>query len=66
MTLTSRQREVAILAADGLTDKAIAARLAISPKTVCRHLKDRVINKLGHDPERPRRAVIRRYIQAAS
>ncbi|RIL00267.1 MAG: hypothetical protein DCC75_13975, partial [Proteobacteria bacterium] len=39
MLLTARQREVARLAACGLTTRAIAERLFISPETVHTHLR---------------------------
>jgi DNA-binding CsgD family transcriptional regulator len=44
--LTTREREVAGLAARGLTDVEIAARLSVSPRTVETHLY-RVYAKLG-------------------
>lgn len=36
--LTAREREVLALLADGLSDREVAARLAISPKTVEKHV----------------------------
>jgi DNA-binding NarL/FixJ family response regulator/tetratricopeptide (TPR) repeat protein len=36
--LTAREFEVAVLAADGLTNREIAARLSISPRTVTTHV----------------------------
>ncbi|MGH9211445.1 MAG: LuxR C-terminal-related transcriptional regulator [Acidimicrobiales bacterium] len=44
--LTGREHEVATLAADGLTSKAIAERLVVSPRTVESHLY-RIFAKLG-------------------
>jgi DNA-binding NarL/FixJ family response regulator len=44
--LTDREHEVAVLAAEGLTSKAIAERLVVSPRTVESHLY-RVFSKLG-------------------
>ena len=37
--LTARERETARLAAEGLTDRQIAARLSISERTVHAHLR---------------------------
>lgn len=45
-TLTSREQEVAALVADGLTSKAIAEHLVLSPRTVESHLY-RIFTKLG-------------------
>lgn len=45
--LTPRQREVARLDAEGLTNREIAARLSISPGTVKKHLDD--IRKRLHE-----------------
>lgn len=45
-TLTIREREVAQLAAKGLTSRDIAAELSVSPRTVDTHLS-RVYRKLG-------------------
>lgn len=45
-TLTSREREVRALVETGLTDKAIAAELAISVKTVEKHVSS-VLRKSG-------------------
>jgi DNA-binding NarL/FixJ family response regulator len=44
--LSSREREVLRLLADGLTDREIAAALAISPRTVESHVSS-VLRKLG-------------------
>jgi ATP/maltotriose-dependent transcriptional regulator MalT len=44
--LTSREREVALLAADGLATKEIATRLFLSKRTVDTHL-DHIYRKLG-------------------
>lgn len=46
MALTAQEYEVAALAASGLTNKAIAQRLYISPRTVSGHLY-RIFPKLG-------------------
>jgi DNA-binding CsgD family transcriptional regulator len=43
--LTSREQEIAELVADGLTNRAIAARLYLSPRTVDAHLA-RILTKL--------------------
>jgi DNA-binding NarL/FixJ family response regulator len=44
--LTAREREVAVLVADGLTNRDIATRLVISEMTVEVHVKH-ILNKLG-------------------
>ncbi len=44
--LTQREREVAILVADGLRSREVADRLAIAPQTVKSHLKT-IFDKLG-------------------
>jgi DNA-binding NarL/FixJ family response regulator len=46
MTLTPRERTVADLVAEGLTNKAIAADLVISVRTVEGHV-ERTLAKLG-------------------
>ncbi len=46
MPLTAREKEVAILAAEGLASKDIAAKLTVSVRTVDNHLQ-RVYVKLG-------------------
>ena len=45
-SLTPQEREVADLAATGLSNREIAARLFVSPRTVSAHLY-RVFPKLG-------------------
>jgi DNA-binding CsgD family transcriptional regulator len=44
--LTRREREVALLVADGLTNTELARRLYISPKTVAVHVSN-ILHKLG-------------------
>jgi non-specific serine/threonine protein kinase len=44
--LTKRERQVASLVAEGLTNKAIAGRLVISPRTAQGHV-EHVLTKLG-------------------
>ena len=44
--LTAREREVLTMIAEGLTGKAIAERLSLSPNTVERH-RTNIMNKLG-------------------
>jgi DNA-binding NarL/FixJ family response regulator len=44
--LTSREREVATLAARGLTNREIAEQLSLSPRTVENHLQH-AVDKLG-------------------
>jgi len=44
--LTSREREIVRLTADGLTNAAIADRLTLSPRTIERHLSNAYL-KLG-------------------
>jgi DNA-binding CsgD family transcriptional regulator len=46
VALTRREREVALLAAQGLPSKTIAERLYVSVRTVDNHLQ-RVYDKLG-------------------
>jgi DNA-binding CsgD family transcriptional regulator len=46
VALTKREREVAVLAASGITSKDIAERLFVSVRTVDNHL-GRVYDKLG-------------------
>jgi DNA-binding NarL/FixJ family response regulator len=45
-SLTSREREVALLLADGLANRAIAERLAVSERTVETHVRN-LLTKLG-------------------
>ncbi len=45
-TLTPREQEVMRLLADGLSSKAVAEKLFISPKTVENH-RANIMNKLG-------------------
>ncbi|MFC9554926.1 protein kinase [Rhodococcus sp. NPDC056960] len=47
VTLTRREKEVAKLVAEGLTNKQIAERLVISPRTAEGHV-DRILTKTGH------------------
>jgi DNA-binding CsgD family transcriptional regulator len=44
--LTPREREVALLVADGLTNVELARRLYISPKTAAVHVSN-ILHKLG-------------------
>jgi predicted ATPase/DNA-binding CsgD family transcriptional regulator len=46
--LTERENEVATLVAQGLSDKDIAARLVVSPRTAQSHVRH-ILNKLGFD-----------------
>ena len=46
LTLTTRQREVAALMAEGLTNREIAERLVIEVSTVNQHVRD-VLTKLN-------------------
>ena len=50
-TLTSRERQILHLVADGANNAAIASRLAISIKTVCNHVSN-ILTKL-HATDRP-------------
>jgi DNA-binding NarL/FixJ family response regulator len=45
-TLTSRELEVLRLVAEGQTDRKVAERLVISPRTVNRHLSN-ILGKLA-------------------
>ena len=44
--LTRREREVLLLMAEGLDQRAVAARLVLSPKTVATHI-EHILDKLG-------------------
>jgi DNA-binding CsgD family transcriptional regulator len=46
MSLTSREKQIAILVADGYTNSNVAAKLFISPATVDHHLR-KIYQKLG-------------------
>ncbi|NJP98507.1 LuxR family transcriptional regulator [Nonomuraea sp. FMUSA5-5] len=46
--LTAREREIALLLTKGLSNRAIAAELVISPATVARHVAN-IMDKLGFD-----------------
>ncbi|WP_143569449.1 helix-turn-helix domain-containing protein, partial [Streptomyces acidiscabies] len=45
-SLTRREREVAALVAQGLTNRLIAAELSLSPRTADRHVEN-ILTKLG-------------------
>jgi len=57
--LTQREREVALLVADGLRSREVAERLTIAPQTVKSHLKT-IFDKLG---VRNRVELARRLVQ---
>jgi predicted ATPase/DNA-binding CsgD family transcriptional regulator len=59
--LAKREAEVALLVADGLSNKQIGARLFISERTVDSHIRS-VLNKLGFNT----RAQIARWISTAA
>lgn len=63
-TLTNRQLEVAILVAEGLTDKEIAMILQISEDTVAYHVR-RVMLRWKLSPTKNVRVQITRRILAA-
>src|SRR5262249_54852960 len=65
--LTDREREVLALVAEGLTNRAIAERLVVTPKTVETHV-GRIFLKLGLrelDREDHRVAAVLAYLRAA-
>jgi DNA-binding CsgD family transcriptional regulator len=57
--LTNREREIALLAADGLPSRVIAERLYVSVRTVDNHLA-RIYTKLGVTGRSELPAVLRR------
>jgi DNA-binding CsgD family transcriptional regulator len=57
--LTAREREVASLAARGLTNREIADNLYLSPRTVENHLQ-RIYDKLGVSSRDELNAALRR------
>ena len=61
MSLTLQEREIARLAATGLTNRQIATRLYLSPRTVSAHLY-RIFPKLGITS----RAALRDALNASS
>ena len=66
--LTSREREVLSLVAEGLSNRAIAARLFIAERTVETHITQ-VFQKLGmiDDADRHRRVlVVLAYLRAGT
>ncbi|UBU19083.1 LuxR C-terminal-related transcriptional regulator [Nonomuraea gerenzanensis] len=46
--LTPREREIAVMLTRGLSNRAIATELVISPATVARHIAN-IMDKLGFD-----------------
>lgn len=64
--LSARERDVARLIAQDLTDKLIGDILGLSPRTVQQYL-DRIAKKIGADKgRRSRRRVIARWVEAQS
>jgi DNA-binding NarL/FixJ family response regulator len=63
--LTDRQREIAHLIAEGLTNKAIAARLGISPRTVINHVAA-IADTLGATDGDTRVLIARRVLLTAA
>ena len=59
MKLSSRQREIVALIADGLSTKEISRKLELSPKTVDAHLQ-RVYDRNGI---RNRAAIVAKWIR---
>jgi DNA-binding NarL/FixJ family response regulator len=57
MALTPREREVALLVVDGLSDREIAQRLFLSPYTVSQYVK-RIYRKL----DVPSRVALTRFL----
>ncbi len=59
VALTSREREVASLAADGLSSREIAEKLFLSPRTVDNHIQ-RIYDKLGVSKRQELEAALKR------
>lgn len=64
-SLTARQLAVALLVADGFTDKQIAARLEISDETVAFHVHN-IADRIGVDRARNIRVQIACYFVRAA
>jgi DNA-binding CsgD family transcriptional regulator len=58
--LTAREREIALLVADGLTSKEVAERLFLSARTVSNHLQN-AYAKLGISKRTELAAALVRY-----